>query len=362
MKFDLVGYNVDNLLKILYLKKITLKNLERIDYNHVVFEIEDKYEKKVKRYIANFKVKSTLSKFKQVPYFLLQKLGVIIGVLVGVILYIFASTYTWQIEVYGLEDLAKDEIISVLGENNIKIGKINLQTNEEIEDILLNNYDRIAQVSVIKQGTAIIINLSEKLIYAETDYEPIIAKYCGIVTNIKIITGTPNVKVGDYVNAGDVLVLPFNINADGEKVSVKPLAEIEAKIFITGKAELAKTEKVLTRTGKTHNEFKYKIFNKEIFSSKNKNSFALFEIDVYNENISRLIPLTRDVYTFYELDYKTITHDFEKEKEELEENSKLLAYKNLPIGKILNEETKTSIVGEKMFACTTLVVVGNINA
>ncbi len=362
MKFDLTGHNIDNLLKTLYFKKITLHNLERVDYNHVIFEIDDKFAKKVKRYIANFKVKTTLSKFKQIPQFLLQNLGIVIGVFIGIVLYIFLSSYTWQIEVYGMEELSKDEIISVLSENGIKTGKINLQTNEEIEDVLLNNYNRIAQVSVIKQGTAIIINLSEKLIYTENEYEPIKAKHNGIITNVKIITGTTNIKVGDYVNVGDILVLPFNVNKDGEKVSVKPLAEIEAQIFIVGKAELNKTEKVLQRTGNTHIEYKYKLFNKEIFSSKNKNSFALFETDVYNENISELIPLTRDVYTFYELDYAIITHDFEKERDELKEYSIDLAYKNLPVGKILDKETKISIVGEKMFACTTIVVLGNINA
>ena len=48
-------------------------------------------------------------------------------------------------------------------------------------------------------------------------------KYSGIIKEINIITGTTNVKVGDYVNVGDVLVLPFNINANGEKVyDLKP--------------------------------------------------------------------------------------------------------------------------------------------
>ena len=59
----------------------------------------------------------------------------------------------------------------------------------------MNNYDRIAQVSVIREGTAIIINLSEKLVYTEVEFQPIIAKYSGIIKDIKVITGTINVNV-----------------------------------------------------------------------------------------------------------------------------------------------------------------------
>ena len=59
MKFDLIGYNIDNLLKTLYIKKVTLFNVEKTGRNQVSFEILDKDYKKVKRHIVNFKAKQT---------------------------------------------------------------------------------------------------------------------------------------------------------------------------------------------------------------------------------------------------------------------------------------------------------------
>ena len=361
MKFSLSGYNIENLLKTLYSKKVTLFNINREEYTKVSFEILDKDEKKVKRYIANFKVKQTLSKAKQFPKFILANIGIIIGLFAGIIFSVFASAYTWQIRVYGTKELTTNQILEVLENNGVKKGKINLATSEEIETILLNNYDRIAQVSVIKQGTAIIINLSEKLVYIEQNYEPVKAKFCGVVTDVNVIKGTPNVKVGDYVNAGDVLVLPFNINSKGEKVSVKPLAEITAEIYIVSKCELSKTEHVLVRTGKTTKEYKYKLFNFYLFSGKNKNSFANFEMDVYNENVSEIIPFSREVCTYYEMGLKKIEHDFEREKQSLIEQSKQKAYKDMPTGDILNESITSSIIGDKLYACTTLTILGLVN-
>ena len=256
MKFELTGYNIDTLLQTLYNKKILLRNINRIAYNKVVFDVDDKFEKKVKRYIANYKVEKTKSFFKRIPAMLLVNLGVIIGVFVGSIFYLFASNYIWQIRVYGIKDLSQEDILQVLNDNGIRKGKLNLKTSEDIENILLNNYDRIAQVSVIKQGTAIIINLSEKLVYIEEEHKPITAKYCGIIKEINVITGTKNVKIGDYVNIGDILVLPFNLDAANNKISVEPLAEIKAEIFVIGKCELPRKEQVLVRTGKICKEYK----------------------------------------------------------------------------------------------------------
>ena len=361
MKIELNGYNIDNLLKTLYAKKVTLFNVVRNEYNSISFEILDKDYKKVKRHIANFKVKTNLSKFKQLPKFILANLGVILGVFFGVIFMIFASNYTWQINVYGTKELTANEILKVLKDNGIKKGKINLKTSEEIENILLNNYDRIAQVSVIREGTAIIINLSEKLVYNEQEFKPITAKYNGIITDINIITGTTNVKVGDYVNIGDVLVLPFNINADGSKVSVCPLAEIKGEIFYVTQSQMNKTEQVLVPTGKEKRVYKYKLKNLDLFSGKNKNSFALFDSYVYNENISNLLPFNRDVVVYKELSLVDVEHDFNAEKDVLIQNCKDKAYQNLPTGNILTEETKSCIVGDTMYAITTIKILGIIN-
>jgi len=263
--------------------------------------------------------------------------------------------------IYGTENLSTDEILNVLKENGVKKGKINNLSCETMEEILLNRYDRIAQVSVIKQGTAIIINLSEKLVYNEIEFQPIVAKYSGIIKDINIITGTTNIKVGDYVNAGDVLVLPFNVNSNGNKVSVEPLAEIKAEMFVCSMCEMRKTEFELVKTGRIYKTFKYKFKNKVLFSNKSKNSFALFEVNVYNENISDILPLNRDVYVYQELIKQEVVKDFEKEKTTLIEKSKEKAYKSLPIGEILNEKIDVEIFDDVMCATTTINVLGFIS-
>lgn len=362
MKYNLTGYNIDNLLKTLYLKKFSLSNIERKGHNVVSFEIPDNQAKKVKKYITNFKGQQIAGFFKRLPKLILTNISLLIAVFVGALFFAFSSNYIWQIRIFGTKDLDPNEIISLLEQNGVKKGKLNLKSTEEIETILLENYNRLAQVSVIKQGSAIIINLSEKLVYTQQTYQAITAKYSGIITKINIITGTTNIKVGDYVNVGDSLVLPFNLDKDGNKISVNPMAEIEAKMFVMGSAKLDKNGTILTRTGNKQIVYDYFIFNKHIFSGKNKNSFALFENVSYNNFVSDVLPLVRRTTEFYELKLTPITYDFEAEKQALIEQSRQNAVEALP-AEYLEIETaqKTEIVGETMYAYTTYTIKGRIN-
>ena len=361
MKFNLKGYNIDNLIRVLYNKKIKLYNIKKDGLNSVSFEVEDSQVKKVKRYISNYKVKQSLIGVKKIPALIFTNVGILLGVFLGFIFNIFASNYIWQIKIYGTKELSSSEILSVLEKNGVKKGKLNLKSSKAIEDILLNNYNRIAQVSVIKQGTAIIINLSEKLVCSEIEYQPIKAKYNGIIKQINLITGTLNVKIGDYVNEGDILVFPFNLDANYNKISVQPIAEIMAEILIVSKCSINKEEQILVRSGNKYTTYRYKIFNFNLFSRKNKNSFALFDLVVYNENIGDILPFSRDILTYYELIGKTKINNFEEEKPKLIEKSKNLAYKDLPIGEIEEESTHTTIVNDTMFAITNITILGIIN-
>ncbi len=359
MRFDLTGYNTDNLIKTLHQKKVKLYSIVKRE-NSLSFTIDDKDEKKVKRYILNFKYDKTPSFFKQIPKILNNNLCLILVLIFSAFVYSFLVQFTWQIEIYGNENLTKSEILEVLNNNGVRTKHIVKLSSEEIESIMLNNYDRIAQVSVIKDGTAIIINLSEKLVYNETEFNPIRANFSGKIEEIKFITGTLNCKVGDYVNEGDILVYPYNIDTAGNKISVKPLAEIKGEIFVIGKAEKKKTEDVLVRTGKTITTYDYQIFNFK-YSGKRKNSFALFDEMIYNENVGSLLPLKRKKKVYYELNSEKKDNDFNLIKDELLLSSLSDAQSHLPYGDIREENSYTYINNDTMYAITTITIFGIIN-
>ena len=99
MRFDLAGYNIDNLLKTLYIKKIKLSNIVRQGVDKVSFDVLDRDVKKVKRHIANYKVKLTPSFARRLPKVMLANIGIMIGIIIGIIIGTIVNKFTWQIEI-----------------------------------------------------------------------------------------------------------------------------------------------------------------------------------------------------------------------------------------------------------------------
>lgn len=361
MKFDLIGYDAENLIKTLHIKKIALYNVSVLEHNHITFEADEKQEHKIKRYLKNFKVKKSPKLAKKCSIFVLSNLGLILGIFFGLIFYFFASNFTWKITVYGTKELKTEEILAVLKTNGVQTKKINLKSSQQIEEILLTNYDKIAQVSVIKQGTHIIINLSEKLIYNNINYAPITAKYSGIITKINLITGTLNCKVGDYVNVGDLLVLPFNVNADGQQIAVKPMAEIEAEMVITNTMRVKEEETVLKQSGNSKVCYKYKLFNFNLFKGKNKNNFKNYQTQTKKEYLSSLIPFWREEITYYELTPTTILHNLKQEEDAVKQDCLKKAYQMLPnFCQFKNENVNATILNNTLTVIASITVVGYV--
>ena len=363
MKYELNGYNIDELIKTLHRKHFQIFNIMRHDVKNVEFEVSDSDAKKVKKYLLNFKVKQKATSFvNRLRGFLYANVGFLIGCLIGLYFFIFSSSHIWQIKIYGNEKLTQKEILQVLKDNGVVKGSKNVKSKKQIEDILLNSYNKLAQVSVSKVGTTILINISEKLIYEEMEYANLTAKHAGIVTSINVITGTVNVKVGDYVNVGDVLVLPFNFDANGNKIFVNPIAEIKGEIYSITRTETPKNDKILTRSGRVLKHSKYYLKNKFLFESKGKKMFDIFETVVYNENITRLIPLRRERVLCYELCEKVIEHDFDNEKQDIVKKCEDIAHKNRPLGDILQERTTTMMVDNTLITTTILTILGDFCA
>ena len=215
----------------------------------------------------------------------------------------------------------------------------------------------IAQVSCIKRGTTLVINISPKLVYVPETYQPICAKFNGVVTSFSLVSGTMAVNIGDFVSTGDILVYPFTLDKDGNQVSVKPLAEVNAKVYLTGASKLNATSTELVVTGREHTTSCISFLNKKIFSKKLPKPFALYETKMYNQYISSVLPILKTTITYYELDYVVVNYDLVNETGRIEQESVDLAYGNLPPNsKILDEQTTSLIVSDCLYSTTTLTI------
>lgn len=357
VRIKVIGYNLDQLINRLYNNDIICYNIDRVDNNVVFFSINFRDYKKVKPLLKNYEYHIQYLGVANFKTWLIKNLAIILVIPFAFGLMIFSTKFTWHIEIYGGEGELENSVIEILKDNDIAVGKFLPKDNDKIENILLKNLPNVAQVSCITRGTTIIINVSKKLVYTTQNYEPIRAKFNGIVTSFSLVSGTMAVSSGDYVNVGDILVYPFTLNKSGEQVQVEPIAEVQAKAYVVGSTKLNASSVELARTGREYTISSITFLNKNLFSKKMPKPFDIYETSVYNEYISSVLPIVKTTVTYYELAQVIVDYDLLAEKPHIEEESKRLAYNNLPTNsQILDEQTSSLIIQDCLYSTTTLTI------
>lgn len=358
VKFKLKGYNLDQVLSKIQSKNIECYNIVRTSISELEFSVSIRNFKLVKQLVANYEHTTKFLGLSNFRHWIMRNVVIVAMIPIIVGLAVFSTRFVWNVRIYGVGEAMQAEIIEVLRENDISVGKSMPKSNLEIEKLLLTELPNVAQVSCIKRGTTIIINVSEKLVYTPKEYQPITANYDGVVESFNLISGTMAVNIGDFVAKGDVLVYPFTLDKDGNQVTVRPIAEVKAKAYIVGQCSQSATTLELVRTGKTHTISSIRIWNKNLFSKNEAKPFDICEVSVYNKNISSVLPIVKSTITYYEQAYTVVNHDLHAEQDFCEQESKLRAYEQLPSNiDILDEQTSSLIIGDNLYCTTTLTVV-----
>lgn len=334
VELKLSGYNLERWLNLLTGKGIKFLGVKKINIKNSEIEIEPKDEKFVCSFLKGKNVEIKDKKYHglyKICRFFLARHGILIGLALAFCFFVVASNYVWNIEIMGNEKSTNQEIISTLNENGVSIfDAINETTNEEIEKIVLDNFDEVSMVSVVKKGTTIIINIKEKLLNDEHEnlgtHSALLATNDGIITEIKLIQGTLLVKVGDTIRVGDALVAPYVIDSSGHKISIQPKAEIYADVWLSGESVHYNFTEKTERTGVVQIERKMTFLNKEIFTHKNEMNFENYETEIKEEYLADyLLPIKYMTITYFETKIEKIEQSFSEVEEQKVEEAKALA-------------------------------------
>lgn len=145
----------------------------------------------------------------------------------------YCSRFIWKIEVEGNSFLTKENLIAYLEEQDAAFGTPKADIDcEKLELSLREDFSQIIWASVSIEGTNLIIVIQEKADVSRTVQQPvetldedlkgqsysIVANKDAVIYSIVTRTGTPKVKAGDEVHAGDVLVVGHQeiLNDNGE--------------------------------------------------------------------------------------------------------------------------------------------------
>ena len=321
------GFYLERFINICISKTIFLWNIKRKKSSILYANISIADYKKIKTIARKTKSIIKIERKKGIPFILhryrKRKLFLILSIIV-ILALIGTSNYVWNIDVIGNESIPSEEIIEELKNNGLKIGlnKNKIDTNSLINNVRLKRSD-IAWIGIKVKGTNVIVEIKEAdkkpEVIDQNDYCNIISNKEGIITKINVQNGTANVKEGDIVKTGDVLVLGY---LEGKYTGIRyvhAIANIEAKVWYSKKEKFYFKDQIKEPTSTTEEKYSLKINNFKINLYKTLSKFQNYDTIVENKKLMLFsnfyLPIEIIKTTNYEYKNIDVTYTEEELKE-----------------------------------------------
>jgi len=248
------------------------------------------------------------------------------------------SNRLFYINIIGNDIVADDVVLQSL--DSIGIRKMSLMPidTEYLEAFLLTEFD-FSLVSVVIKGNSLIINVKEEVAHINEGYSEITAEYDMVIQSIDVYAGTSNLKAGDIVKKGDILVYPY-VYEGGNRVDIQPKAKIRAIRYISQSYTMFNEEEVRFRSGEKQVVlYNFCLGDNIIYSCNNDVIYTDFEIEEQSVAISMYyLPLRIKKIIAYELVTKVVVRDYETEKNSIIDKLKSDCYSLCEGCEILSEK------------------------
>ena len=192
------------------------------------------------------------------------------------------SKFVWNIEVVGLNNVAKDEILNIVKNEGLEIGKLKSKINlsKIVEKIRMERSD-ISWVGIKLSGTNVKIEIVESDIAPnlidENDYCNIVASKDAMIEKISAQNGTALVKKGDVVKKGEVLIAGWIEGKYTGTRYVHSNGNVIGKVWYTEKARAYYSQNCKIRTGEEESKYSVKLNKFEINFFKSLSKFEIYD-------------------------------------------------------------------------------------
>lgn len=335
------GYSPERFLNLCSNHNILIWNLSSSGASYE-FNISIAGYRKLKPLLKKTKTRVVILQKNGFPFFLYRyrkrKLffaGIVFGA--GFLLYL--TTFIWLIDINGNSLITDASILTFLEENGASFGSRKASIDcSALEEALRSAYDDVIWASVRLNGTKMTIDLQENLITGKDEGESAVkpegaydltAEKDGVITSIITRNGTPAVRAGSEVKAGDLLVgsrldIYNDSNEVCESIYVTADADIFAQTQYAYKDSFPMRFSRKVRTGEGKSSYSVSLFSYQIdlpsFFQKKEPYLSCTE--------SRQLALAKDYYipvilektTYYDCDYENVTLTKAQAKEKANEN------------------------------------------
>lgn len=357
------GLALERFINICISKEIYLWDIKRIDHTTLEAKLSIQGFKSLRKIVRKTGCRVSINKKNGYPFRvhkLKKRKMLLVGAFFCFFLLILSSTFIFSIDVEGNEILKDKEIISALDELGFKPGINKYFVNlEEIETELLLDIEQIVWIEIEVKGIKAKVEVVEKRLMPEKIDKNtpcnVIAKKSGVIKEVIAKNGDAEVKEGDIVSEGDLLINgiverqhmeePLYIHSYGQVYAKTYYETTESKRLIETKKE--KTgEKFIKRTLKLGSlelsfnggEIPYKFY---ITEKKSKKPFQWRNIG---------LPVEIIVEEYYEVNQLKEKVDLEEAKKELHDKTISKLLEEIPVdAEILNNQIDFTTQGDVLY-------------
>ena len=240
------GGSKERFLNLCGLKGIELWNIAFLENSlEAWMKIKDFWE--LRPIVRKTRVKVAVLKKSGLPFFvprILQRAIFLLGAMLAVSFWVVSSFFLWEIKVNGNVSVTKDQWMTFLKDQNVRIGtRFQEISLSELEKEIRRTFPQIVWTSAKQNGTELIIDVKESDL--EQDFVPkdqqeevqdayhLVSAFDGRILNMIVRSGVPKVKEGDEVKAGDLLVEgTVPIYAEDGSVRENLLVKADADVWI----------------------------------------------------------------------------------------------------------------------------------
>lgn len=268
------GYGATRFINICNKRGFCLREVEQGDGEYVLNILISDF-KKIRDITYKTKVKVVIVEKRGLPFFF-QRISsrkcFVAGAIFCIFMLLYLSRFIWAIDMDGNTSITDEMILDYLKSNNIEIGcKLSEVDADGLEKRFRRDFDQITWISIGQEGTVLTIDIKERdvLVYEEKTYSAssLYASNDGVVQSIVVRSGIAQVKKGDTVTKGQLLVdgvLPV-VRTDGTIADYNLVnADADIQIIYTQsydeRISFYANEKAYT--GETYREFHVRLGNK----------------------------------------------------------------------------------------------------
>ena len=285
LELSIEGYYIERFINMCKSNKIMIWHLKMMKDIQLNFRINIHDFKEVCKIVKKTKCKLKIKNKKGLPFWLYRykkrKIFFIFLILIS-FLTLLSSHFVWNVEIIEENGQILENIENDIEDAGLKVGEIKskINTKEIINKIRLQRED-VAWLGIELKGTNAIVKIVKAYekpeILNEEEYCSIISDKVGIITKINAQAGTANVKVGDTINIGEVLI---NGWMEGKYTGIRYVhakGEIKAKVWYTKHINIPYNTTEKLKTGNIENKYSLQINKFKINLHKRVSKFKIYD-------------------------------------------------------------------------------------